>query len=127
MLSKAISAGMKRKNATCRQCSNLMVSCNPEIRERILSKEVEVCDYAKWGCMKYNKQTDNTLVGPRAGVEHTVYQGMKVGERITIKSLSEKLCMDRQIVTNNLGIMIRRGVPIRKQRIDGILHFTLIR
>ena len=127
MLSKEINAGMQRKNATCKECSNLMVSCNPEIRDRILSTQVKVCDYAKWGCMKYHGGTDNSLIGPREGMEYFVYRGMKVGETFTIQSLAMKLDLDRQIVTNNLGRMIRKGVPIRKQRIDGILHFTLIR
>lgn len=123
MVSEIYDPEMSRTlEASCLKCERLHTSCYSFIREAILSETVIVSDYARWGCQKY-KGPGMKIIAKNTRV--LVYETLKSGEKISLRVLAERLSLDKQIVSNNITRLRKRGIPVLKQATKGDVFYQL--
>lgn len=119
MLSKVYDVEMKRGvDASCLKCEKLHTSCY--LRKYILSEEVEVCDYARWGCVKYKGVGQRKQRGK--AIER-VKEYLLEQKQSTASEIAEALCIDRQVVINAINRLVKQGLQITKKYINNELTY----
>ncbi|OFY43998.1 MAG: hypothetical protein A2X18_07670 [Bacteroidetes bacterium GWF2_40_14] len=107
--------------ASCLKCEKLHTSCYSFIRRSILSPDVVVSDYARWGCIKY--KGPGQLMHKNARI--AVFEALKTGELLSVKRLTEALFLERQIILNNISRLKKKGVPVLKQIRNGEVYYQI--
>lgn len=111
MLSKVYDVEMKRgAEASCLKCEKLHTSCY--LKKYILSKEIEVCDYARWGCIKYKGEGQRKQRGKAID---RVREYLLEQKQFTASEIAEALCIDRQVVINTINRLEKQGLQITKK------------
>ena len=125
MVSTVYDIEMKRsKEASCTRCKNLHTTCYSFIRAKILSQTEEVCDYARWGCQKYDGPGKIPIRKDKS-TRLQVLEVLKSGQILSLDKLTETLAMDRQIVLNNISRLKRKGVPVKRELKEGAVYYQL--
>lgn len=122
MLSKSFSPEMKRsEKASCLKCEKLYTSCNSWVREGILSPHVVVCNYARWGCEKYVGEGQFEFANSRI----MVLEELQRGELISVQRISDKLKLERGLVTTNISRLQKKGLKLRREENMGETYYQL--
>lgn len=130
MLSKKISPDMKRsEEASCSHCKNLHTTCYSFIRAKILSPTEEVCDYARWGCQRYDGPGSKNIKRATYNITKSsrlkVYETLQSEKLISLNKLVNKLDLEKQIVLNNIHRLKVQGVEIKRLFFNGEPHYQI--
>lgn len=130
MLSKKISPDMKRSvDASCAHCKNLHTTCYSFIRAKILSPTEEVCDYARWGCKKYEGPATKRIRRESYNITKStrlkVYETLQREKVVSLQKLVNQLELDKQIVLNNIHRLKTQGIEIKRLFFKGEAHYQL--
>lgn len=107
---------VRSAEASCTECKKLHTSCYSFIREAILSDKVVVCDFARYGCTKYEGPGQHSKIEPMPdNTRALVYETLKSEKKISLRVLAEKLSLDKQIVSNNIYRLRKKGIPVHSQ------------
>lgn len=121
MLSTEFHPEQKRKSASCYKCKKLNKTCHPDVRRKILHPEVICCDYAKWGCEKYEGEGKYDYNHPI----DVITEFISSGKEFSVKTVAEQLQIDTQQFYRNLSRMRKSGVPIVRERRGQIMYYRL--
>ena len=79
------------------------------------------CDYAKWGCEKYEGEGKYDYNHPI----DVITDFISSGREFTVKTVAEQLQIDKQQLYNNLNRLTKRGMPIVRTKKGGELFYRL--
>lgn len=130
MVSEIYNHEMSRTaEASCLKCEKLHTSCYSFIRKAILSETEVVSDYARYGCTKYKGPGQNYVIRYSAyetfSTRTMVYDALKTGKRQSLDKLTTTLCLDRQIVLNNISRLRKKGLNVIKEQRRGEVYYQL--